>query len=180
MKLQADYGEAVMYSKGFSAEETRVAWARAAELAAKSDDFRSARRFATVNGPWRSCAVNCTRRRSWRQRSCAKPKMQGALWKLASPTAASASSAIIPATFLRREIHCERALDGCRHERDLEARERFSDDTGAVAMSILAITSWQLGEVERANELINMANQSRGGARPRPVDGPSALLEINS
>jgi hypothetical protein len=27
-----------------------------------------------------------------------------------------------------------------------EARERFSDDTGAVAMSILAITSWQLGE----------------------------------
>ena len=60
--------------------------------------------------------------------------------------------------FLNARIHCERALDACRHERDFEARERFSDDTGAVAMSILAITSWQLGEVERANELINMAN----------------------
>ena len=42
-------------------------------------------------------------------------------------------------------------------------------------MSILAITSWQLGEVERVSELINMANASRGGARPRPVEGPSAL-----
>ena len=28
-----------MYHKGFSAEETRVAWARAAELGADRDDF---------------------------------------------------------------------------------------------------------------------------------------------
>src|ERR1700720_2291088 len=34
VKLQVDYSEAIMYYKGFSAEETRVAWARAAELAA--------------------------------------------------------------------------------------------------------------------------------------------------
>ena len=37
-----------MYYKGFSAEETRVAWARAAELGANCDDFseRSAVRHA--------------------------------------------------------------------------------------------------------------------------------------
>ena len=39
VKLQAGYSEAVMYHKGFSAEETRVAWARAAELGANRDDF---------------------------------------------------------------------------------------------------------------------------------------------
>ena len=40
-----------------------------------------------------------------------------------------------------------------------EAWERFGDDTGAVAMSYLALTSWQLGEVERARVLIDTANQ---------------------
>ena len=40
-----------------------------------------------------------------------------------------------------------------------EAWERFGDDTGAVAMSYLALTTWQLGEVERARELIDTANQ---------------------
>jgi tetratricopeptide (TPR) repeat protein len=61
--------------------------------------------------------------------------------------------------FAQARVHCERALAACEPERDREARERFSLDTGCVAMSILAITNWQLGEVERARELIEMANR---------------------
>ena len=52
-----------------------------------------------------------------------------------------------------------RALNACDPARDQEARERFGDDTGTVAMSCLAVTSWQLGEVERARELIEAANR---------------------
>src|ERR1700733_13589433 len=50
VKLQADYSEAVMYYKGFSSEETRAAWARAAELGANRDDFSE---HSTVrHGQW--------------------------------------------------------------------------------------------------------------------------------
>ena len=55
MKLQTDYGQAVMWSKGFAAEETKAAFARAAELAAKSDDFSE--RFAAAHGQWTMALV---------------------------------------------------------------------------------------------------------------------------
>ena len=40
-----------------------------------------------------------------------------------------------------------------------QTRERFSDDTGTLALSLLAVTAWQLGEVERPRELIDQANE---------------------
>ena len=61
--------------------------------------------------------------------------------------------------FVEARTHGERALDACDPARDQETRERFGDDTGTVAMSCLALTSWQLGEVERARELIEAANR---------------------
>ena len=58
LHLQTGYGQAMMMAKGFAAEETKAAFARASELTAAADDF--AERFAacTVNGhrPW--CAAN--------------------------------------------------------------------------------------------------------------------------
>ena len=38
LKLQSAYGQAMMWAKGFAAEETRAAFSRAAELAAKTDN----------------------------------------------------------------------------------------------------------------------------------------------
>jgi tetratricopeptide (TPR) repeat protein len=61
--------------------------------------------------------------------------------------------------FAEARIHCERALAACDPERDREARERFTEDSGLTAMSWLASTMWQLGEVDRARELIDMANR---------------------
>src|ERR1700693_1733392 len=55
MKLQTDYGQAVMWSKGFAAEETKAAFARAAELAAKTDDFSE--RFVAAHGQWTMARV---------------------------------------------------------------------------------------------------------------------------
>ena len=56
VKLQTDYGQAVMWSKGFATEETKAAFARAAELAAKSDDFSE--RFAAAYGQWTMARVS--------------------------------------------------------------------------------------------------------------------------
>ena len=41
---------------------------------------------------------------------------------------------------------------------DLEVLERFGDGISAVAMSFLALTAWQLGNVERARELIEYSH----------------------
>jgi hypothetical protein len=50
MKLQSDYGSAVRWAKGFADEETKIAFDRAAELAATTEDFSE--RFAALNGQW--------------------------------------------------------------------------------------------------------------------------------
>ena len=158
VKLQVDYSEAVMYYKGFSAEETRVAWARAAELGANRDD--SWERSTVRHGQWTLAIVRGELRAAEELASMFLREAEDAGCPVEAGVAHRSLGVICyySGDFLNARIHCERALDACRHERDFEARERFSDDTGAVAMSILAITSWQLGEVERANELINMAN----------------------
>ena len=50
LKLQTDYGQAMMWAKGFAAEETRAAFSRATELTAKTDTF--ADRFAAAHFQW--------------------------------------------------------------------------------------------------------------------------------
>jgi hypothetical protein len=61
--------------------------------------------------------------------------------------------------FTEAQTHCERALAACSPENDLNARERSGEDTGTVALCCLALTSWQLGEVDRAREFIDAANK---------------------
>ena len=61
--------------------------------------------------------------------------------------------------FAEAQSHCERALAASDPERNREARERFSEDTALTAMSWLGLTMWQLGEVDRARELIETANR---------------------
>ena len=158
VKLQAGYSDAVMYHKGFSAEETRVAWARAAELGANRDDFWES--SSVRHGQWTLAIVRGELRAAHELASTFLREAEDAGRPVEAGVARRSLGIICyySGDFLNARIHCERALDECRHDRDLEARERFSDDTGAVAMSILAITSWQLGEVERAKELIDMAN----------------------
>ena len=65
LHLQTAYGQAMMWAKGFAAEETRAAFWRATGLTARPTPLRSASRLATFNGPWPSCEANCGLRGSW-------------------------------------------------------------------------------------------------------------------
>ena len=69
LHLQTAYGQAMMWSKGFAAEETKVAFARASELAASTDNFAHASRRDTVNGPRQSCEANSGGCGSWLRHS---------------------------------------------------------------------------------------------------------------
>jgi hypothetical protein len=63
LKLQTDYGHAVMWSKGFAAAETKSAFSRATELATKTDDFSV--RFTAFDGQCRSAMIRGELRLAW-------------------------------------------------------------------------------------------------------------------
>ena len=166
VKLQTDYGQAVMWSKGFAAEETKAAFARATELAAKSDDFSE--RFAAAHGQWTMALVR-GELRSARELASAFLREAEEAGRVTEAGVARRGLALISyllGDFVEARTHCERALAACDPEREEEARERYGEDTGTVATACLAVTTWHLGEVERARELIE---------RPTAVRPSSAI-----
>jgi class 3 adenylate cyclase/tetratricopeptide (TPR) repeat protein len=159
LHLQTAYGQAVMYAKGFIADETKAAFARATELAANAGDFSE--RFAAAHGLWTFALVRGELESARRMASAFLREAEDA-GRLVEASVARRGLAIISfnlGEFAEARTHCERALAACDPERDRETRERFSEDTGLTAMSWLASTVWQLGEVDRARELMEMANR---------------------
>ena len=157
--LQTSYSQAIMFSEGYDAKETKAAFARAAELATRSGDFSA--RFGVANGQWTTAFMRCEFRTAGELASAFLREAED-LGRLVEVGVARRSLALISyfvGNFLEARTHCEKALDACNPERDREARERFTDDTGTQALSCLAATSWQLGEVQQARELIDAATR---------------------
>jgi len=159
LRLQTAYGQAVLWSKGFAAEETEAAFARATELAATTDDFSE--RFAACHLQW-SLAMVRGELKSARELASTylrEAEDAGRIMEAGVARRALALMCLFSGDFIEARTHCERALDAYDPVRDREARERFSDDTGIVATSCLAVTNWYLGEVVRARELIDLARR---------------------
>jgi predicted ATPase len=159
LHLQTQYGQAMMWAKGFAAEETKAAFSRATDLAANTGNF--AARFAAGHGQWVT-AVTLGEQRRARELASAFLKEAEDAGRMVEAGVARRGLAVacyLSADFLEARTHCERALAACDPEREKETRERFTDDTGPVVMSVLAMSMWQLGEVERARELIDEVNR---------------------
>jgi class 3 adenylate cyclase/tetratricopeptide (TPR) repeat protein len=176
LKLQTDYGQATMWSKGFAAEETKAAFARAEELAAKSDDFSE--RFAVAHGQW-TLEIVRGELRSARELASTFLREAEDAERVVETGVAHGGLALIgyySGDFLQAQTHCERALEACAPGHEEKARERFGEYTGALVMSCLAITTWQLGEVDRARELIETANRRSAGLGHAPSMGYPLLF----
>ena len=159
MKLQTDYGQAVMWSKGFAAEETKAAFARAADLAAKSDDFSE--RFAAAHGQWTSALVRSDLKSAQELASAFLREAEDA-GRVTEAGVARRGLALICyllGDFAEARTHCELALKSCDSDHEEEARDRYGEYPGTFATAFLAATNWQSGEVERARELIDIANR---------------------
>ena len=159
LHLQTAYGQAVMWSKGFGAEETKAAFARAAELAAMSDDFSE--RFAAAHGQW-TIAILRSELRSAQELAAAFLRQAEEAGRMTEAGVARRGLGLISyflGDFVEARSHCERALASCDSEHEEEARERYGEYTGTLATAFLANASWQLGDVERSRELIETANR---------------------
>ena len=159
LHLQTAYGHAVMWSKGFAAEETKAAFARAAELAAKSADFSE--RFAAAHGQWTMAHVRGELRlaRELASAFLREAEEAGRVTEAGVARRVLALISYLHGDFVEARTHCERALAISDPEHEEEARERYGEYTGTVATACLAVTTWHLGEIESARELIEIANR---------------------
>ena len=140
--------------QGLRRRGNEAAFARAAELATNDSSFSE--RFAAAHGQWTVALLRGELSAARKLAFAMLEEAEDAGYRTEASVARCGLGVInyFRGEFLEAQSQFERALADCDPLSDREVRERFGDDIGAVAMSFLAITGWQLGEVERARELI--------------------------
>jgi class 3 adenylate cyclase/predicted ATPase len=157
LKLQTNYGRAMMWSKGYAAQETKVAFTRARELVAEVEN--PAERFPTYYGLW----VGSLMRGELASARATAKIFLGDAKSAARPSETAAARRVLGQTclwqgdFREAQTQFEEALKIYDPERDREVKYSFGMDTGAGSRALLAIVNWLLGEAARAQELIEGA-----------------------
>jgi class 3 adenylate cyclase/predicted ATPase len=157
LKIQTDLGKALMWSRGYGAEESKAAFIRARQLAAAIDN--PTERFTIYDGLW---IGNMIRGELRLAREMAETFLRDAE-RGARATECGVGRRLLGFTCLRQgdfieaQANLVEALRIYDPERDREARFHFNQDTGTAARALLAHTKWQLGEVGPARALIEEA-----------------------
>lgn len=159
LRLQTTYGAAMSLLKGFASEETKAAIARAAALAGSADDFPE--RYSAMTHLFTS-AVTEGDLRSGREMTLAllrEAEDTGRIWAARIANWRLGMVAYWHGDFLEARDYCERALEAHDPNPDPKFLEHSGHESSFPARC-LAATMWQLGEVERARTLIDVAVQS--------------------
>ena len=147
LKLQADYAQAVMWSKGFVAEETRAAFARARELTAGADN--SAERFVIYYSQW----LGSLGRGEW---ALARETAETFRREAANEGRATERvvglrilglTCLIQGDLAEAQAHLKEALSTHDPVRHGDAKFRFGQDAAACASTFLTFTDWMLGDI---------------------------------
>jgi class 3 adenylate cyclase/predicted ATPase len=153
LKLQTSYGQALLWSRGFVAEETKAAFTRARELGASVGD--SAERFTTYYGLWIGSSVSgdLALARKTAETFLSEANTEGRMTDAVIASRILGMACIWQGDFTEAKANLDQALRMYDPERDREAKFRFGLDTGVCAPMYLAIATWLLGDARRAQEL---------------------------
>jgi predicted ATPase len=156
LKLQTSYGQAMMLSRGFGAEETRIAFRQAQELAANLES--AAERFDTYYGLWVSNLLrgDLALARETAETFLREGNSEGRLTEAGVANRNLGMTCLFQGKFEDARKFLEEALRIYDPERDRDARFRFGADPGTAA-GYLSHVTWLRGNVERAQELIKEA-----------------------
>jgi predicted ATPase len=147
----------MMWSKGYAAQETKAAIARARELCADITD--PAERFPTYYGLWVGSLMRGELASARETANIFLGDAESGVW----PTETAAAHRVLGQTclwqadFKEAQTHFEEALKIYDPERDREVKFRFGMDTGAGSRALLAVVKWLFGDTARARELIESA-----------------------
>jgi predicted ATPase len=159
LDLQASYGHALMWGKGYSADETRAAFARVREFAGPAEN--AVARFAVYDAQSLSSHM---RGEHAQAREAAEFFLREAEAEGRATEAGAARRALGLVCLMQGDLKAarsvlERALADYLPERDAETQFMFGRDTEVAAAAYLALTKWHLGEVERARHLIERSSR---------------------
>jgi predicted ATPase len=167
LDLQTSYARAVLFSKGRAADETKAAFERIGELAARAEF--PAERFSALLGQayWslQRGEVRATRDIAGRILREAEADARSSAFGGAHRVLGWALLFLGDLAKARGEF--ELALDSYDIERDGQVREKKAQDTHVGWRGFLALASWYLGDLYRARQLLEEAiGLSRKLGRP--------------
>jgi class 3 adenylate cyclase/predicted ATPase len=157
LKLQTDYGQAVMWSKGFADDEASAAYARVGELAAQTGD--SGERNVVYYAQWIRAfirgEINLARERV--ELFAREAGVSGRVTDALVAYRTLGLTCLFQGELTLARSHLERALADYSPQRDMEARRLYGTDPGITARTFLALLTWLTGDVERGRRLIDQA-----------------------
>jgi hypothetical protein len=153
LKLQTNYGRALAWSRGFAAEATKAAYARALELSAATNSPDE--RFDSLYGRW---VTSLTGGELGMAREIAEifrreAENAGRITETAVGLRYLVLTCNLQGELREGEANLVRALELYDPERDCEANLRYGVDTRAGALSYLACAKWDLGEIAQVRGL---------------------------
>jgi predicted ATPase len=160
LHLQTAYGQAVMWSKGYAAEETRAAFARIRELAGGTEN--AAERFPAYYAQWVRSLFRGEHRHARRTAEAflREAEEDGSITEAGVARRCLGLTCLNHGDLMEARTLLERALADYRPNRDAEALFHFGLDSGVAAAAWLASATWHLGEVKRARQLAEQAVRS--------------------
>ncbi len=177
VKLQNDYAQALLWSKGYGANEAKAAFERTSALAARAE--LPAERFSALFGRflWSWSRGEFRAARDIAERFLREAEAEGRIAE-AQVAHLALGEACLQLGDLR-EARTQLELGLSRFEEPgSEIREKFGFEVGVSARAILAFTMWLSGHLPRARELIEEATRLAGELSHPPTTAVVLLYKI--
>jgi predicted ATPase len=157
LKLQNKLGQALIWSKGYGAKETKAAFAQAKELAAGVSD--TAERFATYYGLWvgNLLRAELVSAQQTAENFLQQAKAERQVLEVAVVSRNLGVTRLYQGAPIEARAHLEEALRNYDPDRDGDAKIHFAQDHRASSKAFLARVLWVLGDIGNAQVLAEEA-----------------------
>ena len=177
VKLQNDYAQAVLWSKGYAADEAKAAFERTSALATRAE--LPADGFSALFGRflWSWSRGEFRVARDIAERFLREAEAEGRIGEARAGHLALGQACMQLGDLRGARTQLELGLSRFE-EPGSEIREKFGFDVGASARAVLAFTMWLSGDLPRARELIEEATRLAGELGHPPTTASVLLYKI--
>ena len=177
VKLQSDYAHAVLWSKGYAADETKAAFERTSALAARAE--LPAEQLSAIYGQfvWSWARGEFRAARDIAERFLREAEAEGRIAEAGVVQIGLGAARLQLGDLREARTQLELALSRVE-EPGSELSKRFGRDGGASARALLAFTMWLSGDLPRARELIDEATRLAGELGHPPTTAAVLIYKI--
>jgi class 3 adenylate cyclase/tetratricopeptide (TPR) repeat protein len=177
VKLQNDYGQALLWLKGYAADEAKAAFERTGALAARAE--LPGERFSALHGRflWSWFRGEFRAARDIAERLLREAEAEGRTAEVRMAHIELGLAYMQLGDLGEARTQLELAL-GRFEEPDSEIREKYGLDAGAGARAYLALTMWLSGDLPRARELIEEATRLAGELGHPPTTAAVLIYKL--